>query len=323
MDRQPAIQHCPVMEHETLAMLTHEQTGTYVDCTLGGGGHTRALLQSSPSIVVIGIDRDADCIAAARQWGRLWDKRFIALHGDFRHLQHLLTQHGYQHVDGILFDLGVSSYQLDTAWRGFSFRHDGPLDMRMDTTQSTTAYTLVNHASAEQLDRWLSALSGERWAKRIAHAIVEARRHEAIATTGQLAALVERTIPRSAWPPRVHPATRTFLALRMAVNDELPALAEALPQAVEALHSGGRLCLLTFHSAEHRQVKMFLHQEIRGCVCPPRLPLCRCGRQPRLRLLHRKPLLPTADEIQANPRSRSAQLRAAVKLATLAENKEK
>jgi 16S rRNA (cytosine1402-N4)-methyltransferase len=232
---------------------------------------------------------------------------------------HLLAQHRYQHVDGILFDLGVSSYQLDTAWRGFSFRHDGPLDMRMDTTQSTTAYTLVNQASAEHLDRLLSTLSGERWAKRIAHAIVATRRHGAIATTRQLAALVERTIPRAAWPTRVHPATRTFLALRMAVNDELPALAEALPQAVKALRSGGRLCLLTFHSVEHRQVKTFLHQEVRGCVCPPRLPICHCGRQPRLRLLHRKPLLPTADEIQANPRSRSAQLRGAEKLETMEE----
>ena len=315
MSTAPAIQHRAVMEHEVCALLLHARPAMYVDCTLGGGGHTRALLQASPpASVVLGIDRDPACIAAARQWGSPWGARFVPVQGDFRDLATLLAQLGYAQVDGILFDLGVSSYQLDTASRGFSFRLDGPLDMRMDTTQAYTAEVLVNQAPAEHLQAIFRTLGEERWAKRIARAIVTERQRAPITRTGHLAALVARAIPRAAWPSHLHPATRVFMALRMAVNDELPALAAALPQAVAALRPDGRLAVLAFHSGEDQLVKTFMRQEARGCVCPPQFPQCVCGRQPRLRLITRKPLAPSADEIQDNPRSRSARLRVAEKL---------
>jgi 16S rRNA (cytosine1402-N4)-methyltransferase len=310
-----SIQHRAVMEREVLSALLREPSAVYLDCTLGGGEHTRALLQAHPeALLVIGIDRDPACVAAAQQWGRAWGERFLPLHGDFRHLLTLLTQVGCVGVDGVLLDLGVSSYQLDTASRGFSFRLDGPLDMRMDTTQRMTASMLVNEASAEELRDLFQTLAGERWAWRIAKAIVAMRRHTALTRTCALADLVARAIPRAAWPERIHPATRVFLALRMAVNGELPALSAVLPQAVEVLRPAGRLVVIAFHSVEDQHVKRFLRQEAQGCVCPPRWPQCTCGRQPRLKLLTRKPLIPAPEELQDNPRSRSARLRVAEKL---------
>jgi 16S rRNA (cytosine1402-N4)-methyltransferase len=311
----PTIQHRTVMERDMCALLLHDKPAIYVDCTLGGGGHARALLHASlaPS-EVIGIDRDTHCIAAAQQWGAPWGARFVPVQGDFRDLATLLAQLGYAQVDGILFDLGVSSYQLDTASRGFSFRLDGPLDMRMDTTQAYTAEALVNQAPAEHLQAIFRTLGEERWAKRIARAIVTERQRTPITRTGHLAELVARAVPRAAWPSHIHPATRVFMALRMAVNDELPALVAALPQAVAALRPGGRLGVIAFHSGEDQHVKTFMRQETRGCVCPPQIPQCVCGRQPQLRLVTRKPLTPSPDELQDNPRSRSARLRVAEKL---------
>jgi len=311
----PTIQHRAVMERDMCALLLHDRPAIYVDCTLGGGGHARALLHASfPPSVVVGIDRDAACIAASRVWGEPWGAHFVPVQGDFRDLATLLAQLGYAQVDGILFDLGVSSYQLDTASRGFSFRLDGPLDMRMDTTQAYTAEALVNQAPAEHLQAIFRTLGEERWAKRIARAIVTERQRTPITRTGHLAELVARAVPRAAWPSHIHPATRVFMALRMAVNDELPALVAALPQAVAALRPGGRLGVIAFHSGEDQHVKAFMRQETRGCVCPPQIPQCVCSRQPQLRLVTRKPLTPSPDEIQDNPRSRSARLRVAEKL---------
>ena len=311
----PTIQHRAVMERDMCALLLHDRPAIYVDCTLGGGGHARALLHASPPpSVVLGIDRDPACVTASRVWGEPWGARFVPVHGDFRNLASLLAQLGYAQVDGIVFDLGVSSYQLDTASRGFSFRLDGPLDMRMDTTQVYTAEALVNQASAAQLQTVFQTLGEARWAKRIARAIVTERQRTPISRTGHLAELVARAIPRAAWPSHIHPATRVFMALRMVVNDELPALVAALPQAVAALRPGGRLGVIAFHSGEDQRVKTFLRQEARGCVCPPQIPQCVCGRQPQLCLVTRKPLTAGPDEIQDNPRSRSARLRVAEKL---------
>jgi 16S rRNA (cytosine1402-N4)-methyltransferase len=202
---------------------------------------------------------------------------------------------------------------LDTASRGFSFRLDGPLDMRMDTTQSYTACTLVNHASAAQLRSILRHLGEERWAGRIAQAIVAERQRAPITRTRTLADVVVRTIPRAAWPSGIHPATRVFQALRMAVNGELEALQAALPQAITALRPHGRLGVVAFHSLEDRQVKQLFQHEAQGCICPPRLPQCVCRRRPRLTVLTRKPLTPTAQEVERNPRSRSARLRVSEK----------
>lgn len=311
----PLIEHRAVLEQEVVRSLRHERPAIYVDCTLGGGGHTRALLQAchEPSLV-IGLDRDPHCIAAAQVWGAAWGAQCLPVHGNFRDLTAVLRTAGYPQVDSILFDLGVSSYQLDTASRGFSFRLDGPLDMRMDTTQTSTAADLINQATTEHLATLLRTLGEERWAGRVARAIVSARQQAPILRTSQLADLVARTIPRAAWPPHLHPATRVFMALRMAVNDELAALAAALPQAVAALRPGGRLGVIAFHSGEDHYVKTFLRQEARDCVCPPQLPQCVCAAQPRVRLVTRKPCVPCPEEIDANPRSRSARLRVAEKL---------
>jgi 16S rRNA (cytosine1402-N4)-methyltransferase len=237
------------------------------------------------------------------------------MHGNFRYLSTLLETLGHPRVDGIVFDFGVSSYQLDTAKRGFSFRRDGPLDMRMDPTQKHTARALVNQASEVQLRDVLRDFGEERWANRIAKALVSERQQTPITRTRQLAELVAHVIPRKAWPRDIHPATRVFQALRIAVNDELQAIQEALPQALTALRPGGRMVAIAFHSLEDRQAKQFFVREAKGCVCPPRIPQCVCGQVPRLKLLNRKPLLPSPQEIQENPRSRSARLRAAEKLA--------
>jgi 16S rRNA (cytosine1402-N4)-methyltransferase len=316
MEGGTCLQHCPVMEQMVLRMLLHEQPAVYVDCTLGAGGHARALLRASKAgSTVLAIDRDSACITAAQQWAAPWAEHFHPIHGNFRTLTALLTTLGYPCVDSILFDLGVSSYQLDTAARGFSFQREGPLDMRMDTTQAMTAAALVNQASVDELRRILQEFGEERWATRIARAIVAERQHAPITTTRHLAALVARTIPRAAWPTDIHPATRVFQGLRIAVNDELQALREALPQAVQALRPGGRLGIIAFHSLEDRHVKQFLLQEARGCTCPPRWPQCTCGHRPRLKLLTRKPFRPTPQEVQDNPRSRSARLRVAEKRA--------
>ena len=310
------IQHRPVMEPTVLDLLLHDTPAVYVDCTLGGGGHTRALLRAArQGSVLLGIDRDLACVTAAQSWGTPWATHFHPVHGNFRCLSMVLSTLGYPRVDSILFDLGVSSYQLETASRGFSFHLDGPLDMRMDTTQSMTAASLVNHAPVDELRHIMQRFGEERWAARIARAIVAERAAAPILNTRRLAELVASVIPRAAWPPDRHPATRVFQGFRIAVNDELQALREALPQAIQALRPGGRLGVVAFHSLEDRQVKQFLWQEVRGCICPPRWPQCVCGRQPRLKLLARKPLRPTPQEMQENPRSRSARLRVAEKLA--------
>ena len=315
MNATPSVKHHAVMRQEVLSHLLSPGPAVYVDCTLGGGGHSRALLEASEaSSTVIGIDRDQDCIAAARDWGRPWHQRLLTRHGNFRDLGEILQECGHPCVDGVLFDLGVSSHQLDTPSRGFSFRQDGPLDMRMDARQEATASTLVNQASNEQLRTIFRTLGQERWAGRIAKAIVNLRDNSAITRTHHLADLVAQTIPRAAWPPRIHPATRVFQALRMAVNHELPALADALPQAVSALRNGGRLGVIAFHSLEDRQVKTFFRQQAQGCQCPPRLPQCCCGQRPQLKILTRKPLVPQPEEQTSNPRSRSARFRTAEKL---------
>ena len=317
MNPGTSVEHCAVMSQEVVNHLLAPGPAVYVDCTLGAGGHSRALLEAGErASTVIGIDRDEDCIAAARDWGKPWSSRLLTRHGNFRDLGGILQDCGHPRVDGVLFDLGVSSHQLDTPARGFSFRHDGPLDMRMDVRQESSACSLVNRASGEELRTIFRTLGQERWAGRIAKAIVNVRANGSITRTRHLADLVAQTIPRAAWPPRIHPATRVFQALRMAVNHELQALSDALPQAVAALRSGGRLGVIAFHSLEDRQVKTFIRQQVKGCLCPPRLPQCCCGEKPQLKILTRKPLAPRPDEQTSNPRSSSARFRAAEKLDT-------
>ncbi|HOU14496.1 MAG TPA: 16S rRNA (cytosine(1402)-N(4))-methyltransferase RsmH [Anaerolineae bacterium] len=310
--------HVPVLVHEVLAGLNIKPGGCYLDATVGGGGHAVAILEAAgPDGRLLGLDRDPE--AAARAATRL--QRFGAqaqvIHTSYAHLREVLSSAGMSSLDGALFDLGFSSWQVDDPTRGFAFRVDGPLDMRFNPgSDEPTAADLVNRLPEAELVGLLRRYGEEPHSRRIAQAIVAAR---PIRSTGRLADVIVAAVGRSK-KEKIHPATRTFQALRIAVNRELDTLEQALPQAVTALRPGGRLAIITFHSLEDRIVKHFLKQEERGCICPPEVPVCTCGRQPTLHIVTRKPLVPSAAEIAANPRSRSAKLRVAEKLCGAVSN---
>jgi 16S rRNA (cytosine1402-N4)-methyltransferase len=299
-------------------MLAPAPGSLQIDATLGGGGHTERILEATdPDGRLLGID--ADGAAIARVDGRLrprFGDRLVLRQGNFRELAALAHGAGFERVDGALFDLGLSSDQLADTDRGFGFRAGGPLDMRFDTRRGVPASELLASLDVNELTALLRRYGEEPKAGRIARAIVDARRSAPIATAEELAALVERVLPPNPRQPRrTHPATRVFQALRIAVNEELDALEAGLAAALDLLRPGGRLVVLSYHSLEDRIVKRFLAAERRGCVCPPEIPVCVCGRNPRLRLLTRPSLTPTAEEIAANPRARSARMRAAERLA--------
>jgi 16S rRNA (cytosine1402-N4)-methyltransferase len=310
--------HLPVLAEEVLAMLAPRSGSLQIDATLGGGGHTERILEASnPDGRLLGLD--ADPAAIARVDARLrpvYGDRLVLRQGNFRELAEVAPAAGFGAVDGALFDLGLSSFQLADTERGFGFRAGGPLDMRFDTSRGVPAAELLATLDAKELTALFRRYGEEPKAGRIARAIVEARREAPVETAEELAALVERVLPRNPRQPRrTHPATRVFQALRIAVNEELEALEAGLAAAVDLLRPGGRLVVLSYHSLEDRIVKRFFAAERRGCVCPPELPVCVCGRNPRLRLLTRRSVTPTAEEVAANPRSRSARMRAAERLA--------
>lgn len=283
-----------------------------MDCTLGAGGHTRLLLERiAPGGRLLAIDRDEAALVAAE--GALADTGAspILVRADFAEVARVARGAGFERVDGVLFDLGLSSDQLEDPERGFSFRLEGPLDMRMDMRNPVTAQRVVNELSERELAGIIRRLGEERWAVRIAR-FVAARRP--LRTTRELAAAVEAAIPRAAWPRDIHPATRTFQALRMHVNDELGSLASGLQGALEILGPGGRMAVISFHSLEDATVKRFFADESRDCLCPPGQPVCTCAHRATLRILTRKPVRPSAEEVAANPRSRSARLRAAERI---------
>jgi len=310
--------HIPVLAEEIMSMLAPARGSLQIDATLGGGGHTERILEATdPDGRLLGLD--ADGAAIARVDGRLrprFGDRLVLRQANFRDLTDVARETGFDAVDGALFDLGLSSYQLADTDRGFGFRAGGPLDMRFDTGRGVPASELLASLDADELTALFRRYGEEPKAGRIARAIVDARKTAPIATAEELAALVERVLPPNPRQPRrTHPATRVFQALRIAVNEELDALQEGLTAALDLLRPGGRLVVLSYHSLEDRIVKRFLAAERRGCVCPPEIPVCVCGRNPRLRLLTRPSLTPTAEEIAANPRARSARLRAAERLA--------
>ena len=305
-------QHQPVMLREVVEFLAPAPGRVFVDGTLGGGGHSEALLRAGAG--VFGVDRDQDALDAAgvrlAEYGN-----FHALYGNFHDLRALLQAQGVGPVDGILLDLGVSSYQLDTAERGFSYHADAPLDMRMDRRESFDAKELVNTWSEQEIARVLRDYGEEAWAARIAQMIVEHRARAQLATTGDLVRAVDAAIPRKVRDRDTgHSAQKTFQALRIAVNDELAPLGQALEDAVSLLRPGGRLCVITFHSLEDRIVKQTFRRLERPCTCPPGLPVCICGKKPSVGLPVRGALKPGAEEIAQNPRARSAKLRVAQKL---------
>jgi 16S rRNA (cytosine1402-N4)-methyltransferase len=309
--------HLPVLAEEVMSMLSPASGSLQIDATVGGGGHTERILEATnPDGRLLGLD--ANGAAIARTAGRLarFGDRLVLRQANFRDLSTVAPATGFEAVDGLLFDLGLSSYQLADTDRGFGFRAGGPLDMRFDTGRGVPAAALLDTLDTSELTALFRRFGEEPYAPRIARAIVEARRAEPIRTAEELAALVERVAPHG--PPgrrRIHPATRVFQALRIAVNEELDALEEALAAAVDLLRPGGRLVVLSYHSLEDRIVKRFLDAERKGCICPPSVPVCVCGRTPRLRLVTKPSLTPTDAEIAANPRARSARLRAAERIA--------
>jgi 16S rRNA (cytosine1402-N4)-methyltransferase len=303
--------HVPVMVKEVIDYLNCLPGKTYVDATLGGGGHAKAILEAiGPNGCLLGIDRDPDAIAYAGESLLPFKSNVRIFHDDFTHLPQILSRLHTTGVDGILLDLGLSLYQLEGSGRGFSFIRDEPLDMRMNPEQEQTADALVNRLAGKDLADLIARYGEERWALRIAKSIVAKRRQQPIRSSLQLAEIVKKAVPARR-RGRIHPATRTFQAIRIAVNRELDALEEFLDEAVNLLNPGGRLCILSFHSLEDRIVKDRFKSLARGCTCPSLFPNCVCGKTPQVSILTKKPVRPSQAEVQANPMARSAKLRAA------------
>ena len=306
--------HNPVLLGECIEGLAIRPDGIYVDGTLGRAGHSREIARRLTTGRLVCIDRDEAALAAAEERLAPWRERVTLVHGNFGDLEQLLDGLGLSQVDGMLFDLGVSSPQLDDAQRGFSYMADAPLDMRMDRSEGLTAYTVVNEWPQEELRRILYQYGEERCAGAIAGAIVRARERAPVETTLQLVEIIKSAMPAQALREKQHPAKRSFQAIRIAVNDELTAVERMLQGAVPRLSPGGRLCVISFHSLEDRIVKNALAAFAKGCTCPPDFPVCVCGKKPQIRLVNRKPIVAGPDELADNPRARSAKLRIGEKL---------
>lgn len=308
-------EHVSVLPAEVLHYLAPQPGGVYLDGTLGGGGHSALILAASgPDGRLFGFDRDPSAIKAASARLAPFGSRFCPVQGNFATMEEMLPGLGVTGMDGFILDLGVSSHQLDTAERGFSFMQDAPLDMRMDRSRGETAADLVNTLSHGELARIIREYGEERWAGRIASFICTAREEAPITGTLQLADIIKGAIPRKAWEERLHPATRTFQGLRIAVNEELASLEAGLRAAVRLLKPGGRGVVISFHSLEDRIVKQMFRELASGCICPRDLPLCSCNHHPEVKVLTGRPVMAGAEELAQNPRSRSAKLRAVEKL---------
>ncbi len=305
--------HKSVLLEECLEALHIRPDGIYVDGTLGRAGHSLEIVRRLERGRLIGIDRDLTAIEAAKERLAPWMDRVTLIHGNFADLERELRENGISGADGMLFDLGVSSPQLDDASRGFSYMQDAPLDMRMDTSAPLTAYEVVNQWSYEELRRILYEYGEERYAPAIAKAVVRTRETRAIETTLELVDVIKGAMPPAALREKQHPAKRSFQAIRIAVNGELDALPPMLKAAVDFLNPGGRLAVITFHSLEDRIVKRAMQDMARGCTCPPEFPVCVCGKKPKIKLLTRKPIVSGTAELADNPRARSAKLRVAEK----------
>lgn len=307
--------HETVLKAEAIDSLQINPGGIYVDCTLGGAGHSSSITERLDSTgMLIGLDQDRIALQSARERLGQTECQLHLLKSNFKHLGEVVRNIGISAVDGILFDLGVSSPQLDQGDRGFSYHQDAPLDMRMDEDQKRKAYHVVNEWSETEIARILKEYGEERFAKRIAWRIVKEREKQKIETTLELATIIKNATPHSSRWTGTHPARRSFQAIRIAVNDELSVFESALTQAMDLLHPGGRLCVITFHSLEDRICKKFFLSQSKGCICDTKIPICICNNKPCLKMITRKPIVPTEKEIDINKRARSAKLRVAEKI---------
>ena len=307
--------HIPVLFHEIMDIMAPQPGEVFVDCTLGGGGHSRGFLERmGDDGRLIGIDQDTNALQAAGANLAEFGDRVTYVHSNYNNLDEILNTYAPDGVDGILFDIGVSSHQLDEKDRGFSYMQDAPLDMRMNQSQNFSAWDVVNTYSEEELHRIIKEYGEERWAKRVAQFIVEFRKEKPVETTGELVDIIKRAIPKGAREDGSHPAKRTFQAIRIEVNDELGVLTRTISVAAKHLKKGGRLGIISFHSLEDRIVKEQFRYLASDCICPPELPFCQCDKVSEVKILTRKPVTATKEELEANSRSKSAKFRAVVKI---------
>ncbi|MGE9874906.1 16S rRNA (cytosine(1402)-N(4))-methyltransferase RsmH [Hornefia butyriciproducens] len=307
--------HTPVLLDQCIENLNIRPDGIYVDGTLGGGGHSFHICERlSEQGMLIGIDRDRDALEAAEKRLREFNCRKYFVQSNYADIRTVLAEKGIEKIDGALLDIGVSSFQLDNAERGFSYMQDAPLDMRMNREDDLTAYDVVNSYDRDELTRIIREYGEERWASRIAAFIVRARAEKPVESTSELVELIKEAIPARARRSGPHPAKRTFQAIRIEVNDELGELSRAVDEYLDVMNPGGRLCIITFHSLEDRIVKQKLQKRADPCTCPPEFPVCVCGKKADIRKVTRKPIVAEASELDLNPRARSAKLRVCEKI---------
>ncbi|MDF2546900.1 MAG: rsmH [Anaerosolibacter sp.] len=310
-----SFEHVSVLLHETIHGLNIKSTGVYVDGTLGGAGHASKICEKLDSNgTFIGVDQDQEALrVSGERLGKYSNKKHL-VHSNFSNIKEVLDELGIPKIDGMIMDIGVSSYQLDEGSRGFSYMQDAPLDMRMDVTKDFSASDIVNEYDEEELTRIIYEYGEEKWAKRIANFIIKERNNKPIETTGELVEVIKKAIPAAARRDGPHPAKRTFQAIRIEVNNELGILQQTIHDITERLNVGGRICIITFHSLEDRIVKNTFRDLSTACKCPPEYPICRCNGKASLKVITRKPILPSENELEINPRSRSAKLRIAEKV---------
>lgn len=301
--------HVSVLLNEAVDGLKIKENGIYVDGTLGGGGHSSEIVKHIAGGRLIGIDQDTDAIKAASKRLEEYKDRFTAVHSNFYNVRVVLDDLGIDKADGFLLDLGVSSYQLDEAERGFSYMNDAPLDMRMNRDNEYSAWDVVNKKSEKELNDIIFNFGEEKWARRIAQFIVSEREIKPIDTTFELVEVIKKAVPKGARRDGPHPAKRTFQAIRIEVNSELSILDKTVDDMVASLNTGGRLCIITFHSLEDRIIKNAMKRHENPCICPPEFPVCVCGKKADGKVITRKPILPSEQELECNPRARSAKLR--------------
>lgn len=307
--------HVSVLLNECIDGLNIKPDGVYVDCTMGGAGHSKEIVKRlNENGLFIGFDQDINAINTAKERLSEYSDRVKFVHSNFVNLKEEILKLGIEKIDGVLADLGVSSHQLDEADRGFSYMQDAPLDMRMDNRSDFSAYDVVNDYSEEELARIIKEYGEDNWAKRIAKFIVEERKESEIKTTGELVDIIKKAIPKKARIDGPHPAKRTFQAIRIEVNNELDIISKMIEDAASIMNEGGRICIITFHSLEDRIVKNSYRDLASDCICPPHLPICQCDKEALVKVISRKPILPSKEEIDVNPRSRSAKLRVAEKI---------